>query len=389
MNSLIKGIKKEMKDELKLVEVPYLVERLSASVCCHCLNLYNLRTNKYHSAGIPEDFRQHVIFMGPSGFGKSLFYELYLNTTFGFIKNLKLPTDVQTTYSPESWMGSVTKVNKDTGAVSTSKGVFERYKEGIIAADEYAKIAIMMEADRGENEEAYLLTALSKRKVVKNLAHTSIEVDNIGTTFWCGLRPSKVNMKSGLARRFSLQLFLPTMSEAEQFSDADTEGSLCIGEPFYEDVYQFMEDMYAKAAYVDKIDTSDIKKRYKFVSEKEFLERGLKPTSHFDRNILRRLAIGYALANGDEFPKIKLTEDMQKFLDNEMLNRSIVKDSPEHEAVLTLIRERGVLDYDYLISFMKEYYQFNEYHIRSLIMDMIYQKRIELKDKKLFYLIKP
>lgn len=143
--NFIRRIHKVTKEELKLAEVPYLVERCCSSSCCHFLNLYNLKEKQFHNSGLPTDFREHLLYMAPSGWGKSVIYRIFLEEEYGLLSGVGIPTDVQDTYSTEAWMGTVQSTNKDTGEVRMSAGVFERYAQGIIAADEYAKLAVLME----------------------------------------------------------------------------------------------------------------------------------------------------------------------------------------------------------------------------------------------------
>jgi hypothetical protein len=369
MKNLVESVKRIEDEEIGLVQVPFLTDRLCASTCCHILNLYNIENDVFNMGGQPEDLRLHINFMAPSGWGKTLPYELFLNPTFGFISKLGIPTDVQSTYSQESWMGSITNVNKETGEVTMSPGIFERYKNGMLAADEFAKLAELMDGEGRKNDEVYLMTALSKRRAVKNLAYGTITVENIGTTLWAGMRPTRLNLKSGLARRFSAMIFMPTPKIAEQYCSADISGAR-VSNDFILDINDFLEELYEKLDSVESIDTSCLRDKYRFVSEAKYKETNQKPVAHFDRLILRKILIGYTLATGGDLCNIKITKDAEALLDNEVLNRNIFRHSPEHYSVYEIVKEAGSIDYNYLVEFVSEYYQIRKPYIKTLIRDL-------------------
>ena len=383
MSTFLKKIKKAVKEELRLVEVPFLVDRQCSSVCCHLLNLYNLREKELFRAGNLEDFRLHLLYMAPSGWGKTVPFKQFLNPNYGFLRNLGLPTDVQASYSQESWMGTVVATNKETGDSTASKGLFERFKEGIVGADDFAKLGTMMEHDEGKNDEVYLLTGLSESRVVKNLSARPIEVNDIGMTFWCGMRPRRINMVSGLARRFSAQIFLPDINMAKKFDEADIS-TFHVSDDFCAEVHDILEeDVYGKLAGLDKIDTSEIKKAYKFASEEDF-DKGGRSTSHFDQSILRRIAIGYSLASGGSFPKLKMTPDLKALLDNEIYNRQVLRDDPLQQAVVEIVKGKPGVKVDYLINFLATHYQINVYLAASLFRDACICGKVKSKDNKAY-----
>ena len=389
MINIIKESKREM-ERLGLVEIPFLTERLCTSVACHYANLANLDETKFYNAGVPEDLRLQVTLMAASGWGKTVFYDLFLDKDIGFLNKTKIPTSVQSTFSRESWMGTITSTNG--GEVEKSEGLFEKYKRGIIGADEFSILKTLMECDNEDrNDLTYLLTALSKRKAVKNLAYGSIPIDGIGTTLWAGLRIVSIMMRSGLARRFSFHLFFPTPALAKKFSEANVYHNQSPSEDFQQMYSEFLTDAYEKVKSVSHIDTSAIKDTYGFVDEEEFKVGSKRMTPHFEESILRRISIGYALAEGQSsFPRIKLSEGLKALCENERKNRFIIRHNPEAESVYEVIKSCGEegIDRGYMYSFMSYYYQLNKYRIKVLLQDLIYAGRVLLDDKTNKYFIK-
>lgn len=208
---------KEVMEGLRLIPIPYAIERLCSSIGCHIANLHNLENEELWHAGMLANLRIHVVYMAPSGFAKTTLFRLFLDPEYGLLSKAQILTDLKTTFSQESWLGTITEEG-------TTEGVLQRYSEGIIGADDWQRLKVLMEGEGINHDEAYLMSALESGCASKELALGSIEENRIGMTFWCGIRPTKIALTSGLARRFSFQAFFPTIKSAQEFKEAGVKG---------------------------------------------------------------------------------------------------------------------------------------------------------------------
>ena len=203
MSTLYELIQEDYKQK-GLVNIPCLLERLMASLGGHLMNLSNIDNNRFYHANMLENFRTHVVFMAPSGFGKSLAFRMFLDEDIGLL-NGSVTTSLEHSFSPESWMGTI---DKDVqGNLTLIGGLFHEHKRSIVGCDEFQRLAFIMDEKEGQShEEAYLMTALDYNHVRKRLAYGAITENNVGLTLWAGMRPHQLNLAAGTARRFSFLL---------------------------------------------------------------------------------------------------------------------------------------------------------------------------------------
>jgi len=363
--SLYKLIKDEFENK-GFVEVPNLVERLTASVGAHIFNLNNIELKKFYHAGGIENFRIHVVLMAPSGFGKSTPFRIILDDIYGILSEANFPTSVESgTFSSESWMGTIDK--NGSGDMTTHEGVFSRYKTGIVGADDFMKLKSLMDGTGLTNEEVYLLTALDSDTAKKNLAYGQIVETGIGTTMWCGIRPCSLNMVSGLARRFSFQLFFPSPTIARCFKYAmrDKRMKSRVTSNTKEKIKDEVIKIEEKIREIDEIDYTPVEKWI----------NGNMMIPHFEEIIYKRLAVGYTLASKDTF-EIEIDEILESLFIDEFRNRMIIRESPEREMVYEIIKAEKKIDVKSLISFLSFWYQIPQLQAKGLILSLRRDDRV-------------
>lgn len=353
---------------------PFILERVLSGVGCHLANLANMIALENGKVGIrkhgsPENFRQHVCLIIPSGFGKSTILRTLFGSQTGLLSD-QLQTSIRGTFSTESWLGTQ---SREQGSTVTSDGVFQRYKRGIVAADEYARLAILMSGDGIANDEVYLLTALDTAEATKDLSSGSIEVTGIGTTIMPGLRipHAPLTMTSGLSRRFTIELFLPTLADARVIKELNRmRGERVPTRTFASyrhDVGQLVAEFLGH--YI-----SGFPPQLKFDHINKWCDT--RDIPHFEEDIYRRLALGYSVVAGT-FPTVPLTAELEYMFENEITTRLALKSDVLAEAVLRIVKSsptalsNGIphptIRLDVLSSFLRSYYQMKGIEIRAAI----------------------
>ena len=350
-----------IRDELELMGVictPNIVERYCASVGAHILNAYNLDNKKWFEAGSPRNFRVHICAMIPSGFGKSMMMSQFLNPMYGFLSLTDIPSTMSTTFTTESWVGTVVR-NNETNQWEATDGVLVRYGKGIVGADEFARLKYMMESRGEEHDVSYLLSALDKDYAEKQHSGSPVTIKDIGMTFWCGLRPVQMNIAdSGLARRFSFQTFYPTLTDMKNFKVASRKKDMC--KAISEDTKMKIVDKVAEIRQnLNNVTDFDLTDVYKFLDKNPLVP-------HFEEQIYTRVATGFAIAT-DSYPKIRMFKEMEELLDDEWKNRQHIRMNPEIEMVYAVIKHHDKINKELIVSFLHGSYQLSKAKILSLV----------------------
>jgi ribosomal protein L4 len=90
---------------------------------------------------------------------------------------------------------------------------------------------------------------------------------------------------------------------------------------------------------------------------------------HFEETLIKRIAVGYSIAR-NTLPTLEMDEAMMHLIEDEIKNRNIIRGNPEHEILKQILieTEGDGIDTLELKSFLKNWYQFPEDHVKSLIM---------------------
>jgi len=352
-------------DRVGLIRVPAALERLTCSVGCHIFNYSNLLNPRFHDGGSLEDFRMNLVFMAPSGYGKSKFLSFFLNPKVGMLSRSLIPTAMEGTFSKESWLGTIQNGEQ-------THGIIQQYKNGIVGADEYMKLRQLMGGNGEAHDEVYLMQALSSDRSTKNLSYGRIELNDVGMTFWAGMRYSSLGLESGLARRFCFQIFMPTFEDAAQFRKAarskEKKRNL---DPLALD--KISEDINKAILTSDKMTEID------YTPLHEWVDKCGLAVPHFEEELYRRMAVGWAVAN-DYLPEIKLDEPFTKLLQDELRTRDIIRNDPTKGALIHIVQDAERIKKSSLKLFLKRNYQMNEVVAESYLRELKHSEFIKEED---------
>jgi hypothetical protein len=317
-----------------------------------------------------------MVYIAPSGWTKSTYFRLLLKNGDGIVWNndKMFPTDLHSSFTPASWFGTIRESkDKDT---EQKEGIFTRYKRGIVGADDYQALTLLFDEGVGEDERA-LMTALDTDEAVKNLSLGQIRVKDVGVTMWFGIRPAEVNLTSGLARRFQFPRFYPTRKEADIFRTmARKQVETCMdlepttvegGQPpmlgVFNDTYEYIVNRG-----VTEIDYGPVD---------DWLSQYRLP--HFEENIYRKLATGYAVATGS-YPKIVIESELEEMLMDEIVSRESLRTDPYRLMFHRIIsaEDGNQIGYTDLLYYLTMFLQFSENEARKMITKEKRDRRLTL-----------
>jgi len=341
-------------ERMGLVQVPNALERLCTSIGCHVFNLQNIKSKRFYYGGSLENFRLSIVFMAPSGYSKSQHFNFFLNEKTGFLNRTGIPTSVRGTFSPEAWMGTIQNEK-------IQPGIIEQYKHGIVGADEFMRLGNMMNGTGVNNDEVTLMKALDTDNMSKDLSYGAIKADAIGFTLWAGMRPCLLGLKSGLARRFSFQIFCPTIEDSAKFRQASRTGKMNTRISL-ETKDKLAGELRKTAEIIDSVESLDYSAVYDWIDKNTF-------SPHFEESLYKRMALGWSVIN-DYLPEIKIDDTLHKLLLDEITSRSVIRDSPEFEAVRRILRSAGRVKHSTLKRFLESNYQLHKIQVDALIRAM-------------------
>ena len=342
-------------DALGLVRVPQALERFSASLGCHLFNISNLVNKRFYFGGGLENFRTSIVFMAPSGYSKSQHFNFFLNPKTGILAKTGVISAVRGTFSSESWMGTISNGQE-------SKGLLSTYKQGIIGADEFMRLGSMMCGSGVNHDEVYLMKALDCDTVTKDLAYGTIEENDIGITLWSGMRIANLNLTSGLARRFSFQIFFPTMTDSINFRKAARSGKMSMRiKP--ETHIKMKDEVQSTFDYINTINTVDYSNVEKWIDDSQIA------IPHFEEVLYKRLALGWAVVN-KSLPVIEIDPLLDSLLKDELRVRDIIRTNPHHELVRHVIEAEGEVPAIKLMKFLEKNYQLHKVEVQALINEL-------------------
>ena len=184
---------------------PYFV----CSYACHEFNLHNQRKKIYWSGKSLPNMRMHCLFVAPPGFMKSHYLENMGGGEYGIFRDVGTKIGYKQSMTEPAFVGSVQSNN---GSVRRIEGVAEQYKTGMCLIDEFSGITSAMKSQMNSQLDSQLLAVLDHGRVRKDLASGMISYDT-NMTVWGGVQPARFDMTSGLGRRFSFLVFLPTPAD--------------------------------------------------------------------------------------------------------------------------------------------------------------------------------
>jgi len=362
-------------DSIGFIRPPGILEKFAASVGCHQLNLLNLTANDnkgiFFAGGKRANFRMHINMQAPSGFMKSTMLDYFLDPETGILSRCNFPVEVEATFTPESWAGTLTK-NED-GDYYLTGGIYDKFKHGIVGADEFAVMKDLTDDEGQKREVVYLLKGLEGNIVNKNTAAGQIAISGVGTTLWTCLRPTPLNFKSGLSRRFNFISYYPTLAEAMRFKEANigTKMSAAIRYETLVTLAEKVGNFIEHNKEVGEIDCREIDD-WLMSSDQVYMP-------HFEHWIFKRLAIGWSIVNGT-FPSVKLDDKVTMLFKDELASRLSIMSNPLCDASMTVLHDETEMEESVFTMFMQRFYQLSLPEVRQILKRLImYEGRIKRK----------
>ena len=235
-----------LENKVGIVNSRNAINLICSSIGGHFLNLQNLKFKHtlgeapIQKQGSSISLRNHLLLVRPSGFGKTL---LLRTAEYMLPKEMRqnqcnIPEVVETNsdepkinYNDNAgkvvrYMTTIT----EAGAVGTYQegkvkpGYFYDCRQGFLLVEEFSAILNMFNSTHSSTFQQVLLTALDSGKINKRLAAGSLDYET-QMTFMAGIQPAVINVEAGagLWRRFTIELFIPSLKMIEDTKKASIE----------------------------------------------------------------------------------------------------------------------------------------------------------------------
>ena len=301
-----------------------------ASWAQHQFNLMNRRRQIYWVNGVLPNARLHILFVSPSGFMKTHYLKTMAGDDYGMFKGCGSVIGFEQEMTAPGFTGTSYTNN---GNRVDYDGAAKDYENGFMLIDEFKGLTEALQGQGNGQFETQLLSALDSGRVVKRLAATRNEfITNF--TMWTGIQPSCFSTSnSGLARRLTYLLCLPTSKDNEVLRNLRFKhrGS----RPDTRNMQLLWSKQKTFIAELDNI--------REVVFHPEVEERYRKMGHfHFEAEYYDSLLLGITLAVKGVSPTIEVDlkiPEVVRILERETEWRKQINRNPVHAAVLIMLKE--------------------------------------------------
>ena len=178
----------------------------------HYLNMYNkikmfvIRNRKI------LDLRSHILLAAPPGFGKSHFIKQFMEEPYGILCKTGTKLVYQGTITAAGWVGTGTR-GKD-GKIHKDHGEAELHPKAIFGCEEFKELFTI---SSGAMIDA-LLHTLDDGHLVKRIAAARFDYQTFITLF-TGVQIERLDLSSGLFRRLTTMVWIPTRKEEDRLRE--------------------------------------------------------------------------------------------------------------------------------------------------------------------------
>ena len=316
-------------DESKIALASKFLPPYISSIACHILNIENQKREFYFEHGQVSNMRLHVFFCAPPGFMKTLLLTKMLDGDYSVLgKSETVLTGFEGSMSEAGFVGSIKFFNNE---VIPTFGAAHEHREAILGIDEFAALTNIMKMEHSLNLDNALLTALDKGYVRKRLAAGKIAYST-QLTLHTGSQPARIDLSSGLARRFWFEFFIPTRKEEDMIKKARRNSkNVPVPHSTLKDCRRLVDDISYGVSEIEKI-------RYDpgFYA---MLDRIKVP--HYEEVLYERFALGYYITKYGIDKKIDIAYDasLAKLIDQGNQFRKDLKDGAELSQIMNVLRD--------------------------------------------------
>lgn len=329
-----------------------------ASFVAHRFNLMNQNKKIYYEAKTVPNMRLHLLFNAPPGQMKTFYLNLFGGRDNSILMNTGTEIVHRQSLNEASFIGTQPQQGQ------RRQGIAEEHTHSILMVDEFSGITQAMKSTYNNQLETALLAALDHGHVYKDMAATNFDYKTM-LTLWSGVQPTRIDISSGLGRRFCYMLFVPDPNDNAALLDIKRYTRNMT--PDYGELSTLWEQIT-----LFKNDIIDME-RIEFDESISDLYADLNLFS-FETSIFDRIILGYSLAkNGaDKHTTIGIFDnEIEKIVRNEKEWRDQIQKGVDFEMIIKIMkRYNGSMSMQDLVSECL-LYSWNSPQVGSVVKAMI------------------
>lgn len=351
-------------DYLQEKEIAYAEDFIPYYLCsigCHMLNIRQQKLKRNSSPGIYAELgrypnlRLNTMMVAPPGYSKSFFIELMLDPDIGLIGGTNIPTKMVQNMTEAAFIGS-DGGSQDEDGPDYDPGLAEKYCDGILGCEEFDTLIKVMQTDHSGNLDNMLLTALDSGRVNKDLAHANISY-HTNVTMFGATQPTRMDLTSGLARRFLFIKFFPSPEQIQKVKLSRRRGRGMDAE--FSKLQRFKNELGSK--FEQRVLSID-EVRGLSKLDKLFDEAGIP---HYEEAIYERMAMGYSVLKKDSIVEdggktwleIQPTRELRHLMRQAMEWRMDLMKDVEGDQIISILKgtNGNAMERDELQTFLQKY----------------------------------
>ena len=214
MTEIYDDIMKELEGRscyMANVYAPYYI----ISYACHKFNIMNNdRKIYYKNMNIPNT-RMHLNFVSPPGYMKTHYLTHMGGSPTSIFHDVGTSMIHRQSVNEASFIGT-------TSMGDRREGIAERFQHSVIMVDEFSGITQALKSQYNNQFESQLLAILDHGHVYKDMANGAFSYTT-RLTLWTGIQPTRLDISSGLGRRFIYMLYIPTPHDNKLLLDIQSQ----------------------------------------------------------------------------------------------------------------------------------------------------------------------
>ena len=354
------------------------------SVACHFFNILNEQRHFWTQAGEDVNTRLNILFVAPLGQEKSFWIRQFLrgeNSILEGVGNV-IPVSTHQFLTEAAYVG--TRRFGDKGQVIPHEGIIEEKDKFIIGFEEVSDLF------KGAKEKNYnigfndaLLTSLDNGDVSKKVAAGEIRFKT-HLTMWAGTQPARMDLESGMDRRFLFLFNAPTKQSMKELTDKYFEGTNV--ELDTSNLFEIQKAIRDKCNQL----STNLNKITFSKGFRDFLKS--LDLASYDIKIYEKIALGYNIMVAHDIGNelnITLDNELRRLILLEHAWRKKIKEGPEISVVFSYIESTGGdLDLDLCRDALLKL-GFNYDNSTENLKNLIKSKKIKIENDRIFLVKKP
>lgn len=300
--NLIDMIVGHLRDR-KILFVPQFAPYFIASFGAHIFNLLNKQKGILQEHGRVPDLREHVLFVAPPGFFKSMLMKSLIHPEYGCLYvpdnsgfGSRVPMHFEGMVTEGAWTGSGYRDKK--GVVIPIKGIAEEYSSGIVCFEEFSVVTSTMKQQHSLTLDAQMLTTLDEGLVRKRTTTRTIDYET-NMTCWAGTQQGRFDLAGGLGRREYFVNWVPTPEEGNALKKAFWDGlNVTLDKPDLDRIRGEVSSLIDRVESIRSVEFDN----------QAFLTL-LGDVPHFEHRLHAHYALGYQIMSGDFSDKLYIGMD--------------------------------------------------------------------------------